>query len=118
MATIPQILPRRWPGTTWSIEDDNYATLAWAVENVQPKPSELDIRAQSDSVDAEIVAEDRLDRQKDDFETKRKDRVLEAIEVLTKAVNNLQALTLLTDSTREAEIDALASSIQETRSIV
>lgn len=29
MATIAQILPRRWPGREWTINGDDYATLIW-----------------------------------------------------------------------------------------
>lgn len=51
MATIPQILSVKWPGTDWTVEGDDYSTLVWRSEN---KPTEAEIRAFSDEVDAHI----------------------------------------------------------------
>lgn len=49
MATISEILPIKWPGPGWTIDEDDYATLRWDRED--PKPSEAEIRAFSAEVD-------------------------------------------------------------------
>lgn len=54
MATIPEILARKWKGREWTITGDDYSTLQWAGEN---KPSEAEIRAFSDEVDTRILRE-------------------------------------------------------------
>ena len=63
MATIAQILPRFWAGAEWSIDGDNYGTLAWAAGNSLTKPTESEIRAHSAEVDVLISGEQQRYRQ-------------------------------------------------------
>ena len=49
MASISEILSRKWPGTEWVLTADDYSTLLWLSET--PKPTEQEIRAFSDEVD-------------------------------------------------------------------
>lgn len=57
MATIAQILGKKWPETIWTINGDNYNQLTWHEENTLPKPTEAEIRA----FDAEVSLELRWD---------------------------------------------------------
>lgn len=123
MATIAQILPRRWPGAIWSIQGDDYSTLAWNVASPQVKPTEAEVRAESASVDTEIAAEQRLERQQDALQSDSRDAYLKAIERLTFAVNDIQdklkanALSAPLDATATAQIDALQTRLQQIRAL-
>lgn len=57
MATIAQILVKKWPGALWAINGDDYNQLTWYPGNVVAKPSESEIRA----FDAEVSLELRWD---------------------------------------------------------
>jgi hypothetical protein len=52
MATLSQILSRRWPGAEWTIAGDDYASLAWLSPG--DPPAEAEIRALSAEVDQEL----------------------------------------------------------------
>lgn len=54
MATLPEILARKWKGREWTITGDDYSTLQWTGDD---KPSEAEIRAFSDEVDTRILRE-------------------------------------------------------------
>ena len=86
MATIVQILPRRWPGMWWTIDGDDYATLVWFDSHNSPtaKPTEAEIRAWSASVDAEIALEERAQRQQDALNGDSVDAILTALERIIK----------------------------------
>lgn len=66
MASIADILQRKWYGAHWSVEDDDYTTLQWLDENglpsKEPPPSEKEIRDFSEEVDAMLVKETELER--------------------------------------------------------
>lgn len=57
MATIGDILARKWPGAEWTLSEDDYASLSWLSEG--EAPAEQDIRAFSDEVD-EIMRRERM----------------------------------------------------------
>ena len=57
MATLVQILSKKWYGTLWTLSEDDYNTLNWYPENTVPKPTEAEIRA----FDAEVSLELRWD---------------------------------------------------------
>ena len=57
MATIAQILGKKWPDASWSMYGDDYNTLNWTAQNTLPKPTEAEIRA----FDAEVSLELRWD---------------------------------------------------------
>ena len=64
MATIPQILQYVYPGTEWTIDEDDYATLVWGPSNTpSTKPDEAEIRANSEAVDVLVAAADKQARQ-------------------------------------------------------
>lgn len=52
---IAQILTRKYPGTEWTLNGDNYSGLTWLSDTPKPKKSELD--ALWPEVQAEIAAE-------------------------------------------------------------
>jgi len=54
MAVISEILTEIWPGSQWSITEDDYSTLVWNQTNSVAKPLESEIRSHSDAVDATI----------------------------------------------------------------
>ena len=124
MATIVQILPRRWPGRTWSIQGDDYATLTWDIINPEAKPAEVDIRDQSDSVDAEIVIEVRKAKQQDQLSSDNIDAILLGFEIMVDAIFEIgsklkpASLTSPLDATVVARMQAMRTRIQELRSIV
>lgn len=63
MATLVQILSKKWYGTLWTLSEDDYSTLNWYPENTVPKPTEAEIRAFDSEVSLElrwdIVREER-----------------------------------------------------------
>ena len=50
---IPMILTRRYPGSEWTLNGDNYSGLTWLSES--PKPSEDDLRSEWAQVEYEIA---------------------------------------------------------------
>jgi len=54
---IPQILSKRYPGSLWKLEGDDYAGLTWKSDT--PKPTEAALSKVWASVQAEIAAEAR-----------------------------------------------------------
>lgn len=86
MATIVQILPRRWPGMWWTINGDDYASLVWFDSHNAPtlKPTEAEIRAWSSSVDAEIALEELAERQQNALNNDSRDAILTAFERIIK----------------------------------
>ncbi len=54
MATIAEILSKKWPATIWTIRGDNYMQLIWHEENTIPKPTEEEIRAFDSEVSLEL----------------------------------------------------------------
>lgn len=113
MATIAEILSRRWPGAQWTITGDDYASLQWLPENTVAKPSKEEILAYAAAVDAEIEAE-RKARARVDAIMQDADRLFLALEILARAVDELQALQPL--ATRTAAVDALVAKLTEIRS--
>lgn len=60
MATIEEILQRKFPGMTWTMGgQDTYSTLVWADTNPIPKPSLVAIRAFREEVNALLREEER-----------------------------------------------------------
>lgn len=49
MATIGEILARKWPGAEWCVSEDEFGSLQWLSEG--EAPAEQDIRAFSAEVD-------------------------------------------------------------------
>lgn len=61
MATIAQILPRKFAGREWSMREDDYSTLVF--HDAGPILTEAQIRSFSAEVDAEIAVDERKVRQ-------------------------------------------------------
>ena len=55
MATIGDILARKWPGAQWCVEEDSHASLQWLSEG-EP-PTEAEIRVFSAEVDQLMLRE-------------------------------------------------------------
>ncbi|MEW5709842.1 MAG: hypothetical protein AB1830_13205 [Pseudomonadota bacterium] len=115
MATIAEILSRRWPGAQWVITGDDYATLQWLPGNAVAKPSEAEIRSHSAAVDAEMEVGRRA-RARVEAVMQDADRLFLALEILALAVDELQKLQPL--ATRTAPVDALVAKLAEIRSKV
>lgn len=115
MASLAEILSRRWPGAQWTITGDDYATLQWLPENTVARPSEKEIRSLSAEVDAEIEAK-RKARARIDSLMQDADRLFLALEILARAVDELQSLQPM--ATRTAAVDALVGKLQEIRTRV
>lgn len=89
MATLAQILTRRWPGQSWTLTADNYATLEWEAGNSRPKPSESELRALSAEVDAEIANINfRSDQQSQLLDDP--DMILRGFELLARQINKIR----------------------------
>lgn len=91
MATIAQILPRKWPGETWTIDNDTYAKLQW-FSKTTPKPTEAEIRAFSAEVDAAIAAENAKITAQDKFLRDNPDAVLKLAELTFDGFASLYAV--------------------------
>lgn len=50
MASIVEILGKKWVGAGWTLENDDYFTLKWFSKDI-PMPTEDTIRKYSDEVD-------------------------------------------------------------------
>ena len=96
MATIPEILQRTWPGTEWTIDEDNYETLIWPAGNAVAKPTESDIRSHSDAVDALLADETQRSRQQQalqdapDYLLKAIETLIEGMIEIRRAVNDIR----------------------------
>lgn len=89
MASLSDILSRRYKGALYGMTDtSDYATLFWEKGNSLPKPTEEELRALSEDVDAEIAA-DKVKRRQQGILLDRPDALLSAIETLTKAVADI-----------------------------
>ena len=100
MATIGEILQKRWYPALYGMSggDDNYETLVWYPENTVPKPTEAEIRALSDEVDAELALDAMRAAQQDIFNLHdRPDRLLTAVQALLAAVEDLRAKAQATE---------------------
>lgn len=89
MAYISAILPYFWPGTEWTIDEDDYNTLRWAPSNVLAKPTEGEIRSHSDAVDALISDEEQRRRQQRGM-ADSPDYLLKAIEVIVQGMMEIR----------------------------
>jgi hypothetical protein len=86
MATIPQILQHIYPGNEWTIQEDDYATLWWSPNNTPSvKPTEAEIRANSDAADILVAAMERQGRQQRAM-ADAPDYLLTAIDILIQGM--------------------------------
>lgn len=60
MATITDILVKKYQNSLWTVSADDYNSLIWYPENTIPKPTEAELRA----FDAEVSLELRWDNVK------------------------------------------------------
>lgn len=110
MATLSEILPRKWPGAEWTLTEDNYTTLVWI--SASPKPTEAEIRAFSAEVDALVAAERTAERHRSLLD--RADAVLLAFEVLAAAIDDLQTRLVVTGQVAN-RIDTLRTRLADIR---
>lgn len=89
MASLSDILSRRWKGSVWTLIGDDYNTLVWDPSNAVAKPLEADIRALSDAVDLDIAADLKKKRQ-EAFIEDSPDTLLLALEILSAAIADIQ----------------------------
>jgi hypothetical protein len=112
MATLSQILEKKWPGSEQSLTlgADLYAGLVWL--SATAKPTEQEIRAFSVEVDAILAAEAAaIHRQK---ELSKLDAVFQAFEVLAAAVDDLQTRAAVTGQVA-TRVDTLRARLAEIR---
>lgn len=81
MATIAQILGKKWPGNTWTV-GQTYESLVWSESNTDPKPTSGSIAA----YDAEVTTELKWDSVR-----KERDRYLTACDWTQLADSPLSA---------------------------
>jgi len=80
---IPMILSKRYEGSEWTLDGDNYAGLTWLSDT--PKPTEAALSKVWASVQAEIAAEEQA-----------------RVDAKVSAIAKLQALGLTVDEVRVA----------------
>jgi hypothetical protein len=123
MATLSQILSRRWSGSIWRLDADLYASLQWL--SGDPQPTESEIQAFSASVDTEIEAEQRARRQELRLFAlgEKNAELLQVIEVLALAIQDLQAkiraqaLTNPLTTVSVTRVTALVNKVEQARAI-
>jgi hypothetical protein len=54
MATITDILVKKYQNALWTVSADDYNSLVWYPENVLPKPTETELRAFDEEVSLEL----------------------------------------------------------------
>jgi len=113
MASLADILARKWPGARWSLRGDDYATLRWTGEG--PPPSEQDIRRQAAEVDA-VMAEEARARHAQAALLGEPGALLVALGELAAAVADLQTKTGLADPERQAAMTVLETRLRADRS--
>lgn len=113
MATLADILARKWPGARWSLRGDDYATLRWA--EVTPRPSEQDLRGHAAEVDA-LLAEEAKARQTHAALLGEPGALLGVLAELAASVADLQARTGMADPERQAAIATLGTRLRGDRS--
>lgn len=80
---IPKILTRRYPGSEWTLDGDNYTGLTWLSDT--PKPTKKALEALWDEVQTEIA-----------------DEAQARVDAKASAVAKLQALGLTVDEVQVA----------------
>jgi hypothetical protein len=93
MAAIQGILFYSWPGALYTMADVNdYDTLVWFAESTAPKPTEAEILALNDEVDAQMELNVIRQAHQDNFlnDINRPDRLLYSFEALLAAVIDLR----------------------------
>ena len=80
---ITQVLSKRYPGSEWTLNGDNYSGLAWLSDS--PKPTEEELLALWPTVQEEIAAEAQA-----------------KIDAKTSAIAKLEALGLTVDEIKTA----------------
>jgi hypothetical protein len=88
MATLADIIARKYPGMTFTITADDYATLIWDAANTTAKPDEATLRSFSVEVDG-LVQADRDAEAQQRAMWDHPDAMLRSIEVLADAVASL-----------------------------
>lgn len=110
MATLADILARRWPGARWSLQGDDYASLRWADDNLAPKPTEADLRQYAAEVDALMALEHAERKTLSEF-LAEPGALLAALGELAASVADLQAKTGLADAERRSAVAALRARV-------
>jgi hypothetical protein len=80
---IPTILTRKYAGSEWTLDGDEYAGLTWISDS--PKPTEAELTALWPAVQEEIAAEHQA-----------------KLDAKASAVTKLEALGLTVDEIKEA----------------
>lgn len=88
MATLAQILEKKYPGRQWRLVGDDYATLEFL--DVGVVPTEVEIRAFSAEVDG-LIADETLKRRQVQLILSDPGRLFLALDILADAVNELAA---------------------------
>lgn len=119
MATLAEILPRKFPGNGWRLRGDDYATLEWMAGNPDPKPSEATIRGFSAEIDTALAQEARARRQAEALFDSA-DALVKAIDILAdfqaQVASKLKGTALNTplDTTRLAALRAKIDAVKAT----
>tara|TARA_R110000868_G_scaffold173199_3_gene409298 strand:+ start:224 stop:574 length:351 start_codon:yes stop_codon:yes gene_type:complete len=104
MATISEILTHKWPGSQWNLEGGTYAGLVWM--GATAKPLEAEIMAFSVEVDGILVQIAAQERWRDLLANA--DGVLQAFEILSDAIADLQAKARVTSALTQSNINKIS----------
>lgn len=132
MALTPfDLLARGWVGQGMTCRNTNApvadeaewaARVEWSAGNTLPKPTLAEVEAQRATIEAAYELEQRQARQRDEL-TNRESRLLDAIDVLAAAVDEMQAklrsqsLTAPLAASTQNQIDTLVSRIAQIKAI-
>ncbi len=122
MATLEQILSRKYTRQWISRNPDVYSGIQWL--DSPPFPTEVEIRAFSATVDTEIATDALRTRQVDGLYIERVDRLLLGLEILCNAVRDIQnklLITALSSALGNAHINniqAMKGKIDDARAIL
>lgn len=132
MATISEILPRFWPGQEWTLDEDDYSTLNWYPTNPLPKPTEAEIRAHSNEVDALIADAAQRGRQQrgmydaPDYLLKTVEILINGLVEIRRVINDVRNTATAASHTGTytawdaeivSQISALRQKVQDLRNI-
>jgi hypothetical protein len=117
MATLVDILERKYPGVSFQFTDpDDYEGLLWKAGNAIAKPPEAEIRAFSAEVDAAMAQALREERQEQALYDTR-DAVVKALKILADAVADLQGRVAGATTQNKNRVAALQAKIAQIQSI-
>lgn len=127
MATHSELLAAGWNGQTYSLNGSNFGNddsafagaLTWFPGNSLPKPVLADLEARRAEIEAIIATAERQKKWRDEL-MEREDKLLQAMEVLAGAVDDLQAKVRVNSALSaplQTQVDTLVTRLAQIRAI-